>query len=84
PQIITDPMHPENSPALEFRDSKYQRHGVRCHLKIPKLYGRKAAVARRSSFTETAAELWNCLPACITTLTNLTVDAFKQQLYKLL
>ena len=84
PQIITDPMHPENSPALEFRDSKYQRHGVRCHLKIPKLYGRKAAVARRSSFTETAAELWNCLPACITTLTNLTVDAFKQRLDKLL
>ena len=78
------PSHPlkQESFALQFHQNP--RTGVRCSIPHPTLYHNPAAIARSSSFALTASDLWNCLPPCISTISNYPVHVFKSKLDELL
>ena len=78
PNLPVDPLNPRLNYALKFRHS--QRHGVRCDLVSPVLHHNSAKIARDASFAQTASNLWNTLPKCITTITGQSVDRFKKRL----
>ncbi|MEL7196428.1 MAG: reverse transcriptase domain-containing protein [Bacteroidota bacterium] len=82
PCLPNDPMQPENSFALQFHHTR--RKGIRCKLPSPTLHHNGAHLARESSFAQTATNLWNRLPRCITLITGEKVDTFKKKLDKFL
>ena len=84
PSLPRDPLQPEISFALQFDQQRSQRTGTRCDIPNPKLYHNPGLIARQSSFAETASNLWNKLPSCITNISNKKVDYFKRKLDSLL
>ena len=78
------PSHPleDKSFALLFQENP--RTGIRCKLPNPKLYHNPATLARSSSFALTASDLWNCLPPCISSISNHPLNGFKHKLDKFL
>ena len=82
PNLPNNPTNPELSFALQFINSP--RHGTRCD--IPNLipHHNPAAIPRKSSFAQTASNLWNCLPPCISSISGKSVTQFKSQLDKFL
>ena len=82
PNLANDPSNPEESFALLFKYNS--RHGYRCSIPHPRLHHNPAVVARNGSFSSTASDLWNCLPRCINSLSNVPVNTFKAHLDKFL
>ena len=82
PNLPVSPENPEDTFALSFKYSN--RNGCRCSVPKPILHHNPAVIQRNSSFALTASNLWNCLPPCLSTLSNCTVDYFKRQLDKFL
>ena len=82
PNLTSDPSNPQKSFSLHFTFNR--RSGYRCSLPSPVLYHNKAELPRRSSFSLTASNLWNCLPRCINSISNVPVETFKTHLDKFL
>ena len=82
PNLPNDPMHPHKSYSLVFKFNR--RHGIRCEIPNPILYHNPGLIPRSSSFSLTASNLWNCLPRCINSITNVPVSTFKLHLDKFL
>ena len=82
PNLTNDPLNPEQSFSLKFTYNP--RSGYRCTTPSPVLYHNKAELQRRSSFSLTGSNLWNCLPRCINTISNVSVETFKTHLDKFL
>ena len=82
PNLTNDPSNPNKSFSLIFTYNA--RSGYRCSLPNPVLYHNRAELPRRSSFSLTASNLWNCLPRCINSISNVPVDTFKIHLDKFL
>ena len=81
PNLPPHPLTPDTQ-ALQFHHN--QRTGTRCSLPHPKLHHNPAVIPRASSFALTASNLWNCLPPCLSTITNQPVHVFKNKLDKFL
>ena len=82
PNLPINPENPESSFALTFTYTN--RNGCRCNLPNPILHHNPAIIQRNSSFALTACNLWNCLPPCISNMSQCSVDKFKRQLDKFL
>ena len=82
PNLPNDPSDPRKSFSLKFTYNP--RSGYRCSLPSPVLYHNKAELPRRSSFSLSASNLWNCLPRCINSISNVPVETFKTHLDKFL
>ena len=77
PNLPPHPLKEEENFELQFKPKS--RTGTRCVLPNYKRHHNKAVIARNSSFALTASDLWNCLPACISNMTNEPVHIFKRR-----
>ena len=82
PNLPNDPTNPHKSFSLVFKSNR--RHGIRCEIPNPILYHNPGFIPRSTSFSLTASNLWNCLPRCINSITNVPVNTFKLHLDKFL
>ena len=82
PNLPNDPLDPGKSYSLKFTYNP--RRGFRCSIPSPVLYHNKAELPRRSSFSHSSSNLWNCLPRCINSISNVPVETFKTHLDKFL
>ena len=82
PNLTSDPSNPQTSFSLQFTYNP--RRGYRCSIPSPVLYHNRAELPRRSSFSLNASNLWNCLPRCINSISNVSVGTFKSHLDKFL
>ena len=82
PNLPSSPSNPSPNYSLIFTSST--RNGTRCNIPNPKLYHNPAEIQRKSSFAQTASDLWNSLPPCISSISNMPVNKFKSCLDKFL
>ena len=78
PNLPPAPNTPSSNYSLTFNTST--RNGTRCSIPSPILHHNPATIKRQSSFAQTASDLWNCLPRCISSLSNISVNKFKGHL----
>ena len=67
---------------LQFYPNK--RFGTSCWVPSFPLYNNRAIKARNASFALTASSLWNSLPKKIRNISEISVEAFKRRLDKVL
>ena len=82
PNLPYDPSNNNKSYSLLFTYNP--RHGYRCSLTQSKLYHNPVQTIRSNCFKTTASNLWNCLPRCINSISNVPVSTFKAHLDKFL
>ena len=82
PNMCNDPTSPDKSFSITFTYNP--RSGYRCSLPSPVLYHNKGLIPRRTSFALTGSNLWNCLPRCINSISNVSIDTFKSHLDRFL
>ena len=78
PNLPPHPNDPNQSFSLKFVSS--HRNGIRCSLPDQVMHHNPAQIPRNSSFALTASNLWNCLPPCISSISNKSVNQFKSRL----
>ena len=82
PNLPLNPSDPSGPCVLRFKTSI--RDNNRCELYKPVLHHNPAAIQRSCSFAFTACNLWNCLPPWLRSVSNCSVDKFKNLLDKFL
>ena len=82
PNLPNSPTDSLTNYSLIFSSSS--RNGTRCSIPNPRLHYNPAMIQRQSSFAQTASDLWNSIPPCLSSISQLPVVKFKTHLDKFL